>query len=231
MKCVQLEARDLPDAWFQAVYNIFDLGTIYTIDRGSFEGHKRLEYDFVCLYIKHPVQRPLIPDMPPGAGIPPPTDMEYVNQYLEKLITDAKSENEIYTYGEDLSVQIPKIVQMYKEQGHGTNQAYMAVGSAKTLDYDDPPCLRGVDTRIRDGRLHFVLYFRSWDLWAGLPSNLAALQIVKEDMAEQIGVEDGEIIACSKGLHLYDYTWELAALRINRELSQEMKDMAREADE
>jgi hypothetical protein len=32
-------------------------------------------------------------------------------------------------------------------------------------------------------------------------------------MAAEIGVEDGEIIAASKGLHLYDYVWELARLR------------------
>ncbi len=32
-------------------------------------------------------------------------------------------------------------------------------------------------------------------------------------MASSIGVEDGEIIASSKGLHLYDYVWELAKLR------------------
>ncbi|MDP8256567.1 MAG: thymidylate synthase [Candidatus Alcyoniella australis] len=224
MKCVHIEARDIPDAWFQAVYSIFDEGSDYQIDRGSWQGHRRLEYDFVSICIKHPSQRPLIPDMPPGMSIPPPTDMEYVQQYLEKLITDAKSENEIYTYGEDLAVQIPKVIKMYREQGPNTNQAYMAVGSAKTLDYDDPPCLRGVDTRIRDGKLHFILYFRSWDLWAGLPSNLAALQMVKEDMAQEIGVDDGEIIASSKGLHLYDYTWELAALRTGRPLPDQLQE-------
>jgi thymidylate synthase len=32
-------------------------------------------------------------------------------------------------------------------------------------------------------------------------------------MAQEIGVEDGQIIAASKGLHLYDYVWELAKLR------------------
>ena len=31
-----IEARDIPDAWFQCVYNMFDKGTVYTIDRGSF---------------------------------------------------------------------------------------------------------------------------------------------------------------------------------------------------
>jgi thymidylate synthase len=32
-------------------------------------------------------------------------------------------------------------------------------------------------------------------------------------MADEIGVQDGEIIAASKGLHIYDYVWELAELR------------------
>jgi thymidylate synthase len=32
-------------------------------------------------------------------------------------------------------------------------------------------------------------------------------------MAGEIGVEDGEMVAASKGLHLYDYVWELAQLR------------------
>jgi thymidylate synthase len=67
-----------------------------------------------------------------------------------------------------------------------------------------------IDTRIRNGRLNFVVYFRSWDLWAGFPSNLAAIQLLKEYMSSEIGVEDGEIVAMSKGLHLYEYSWELA---------------------
>jgi thymidylate synthase len=86
----------------------------------------------------------------------------------------------------------------------------MAVGDASSIDLADPPCLRAIDTRIRDQRLHFFVYFRSWDLWAGFPSNLAAIQLLKEYMASEIGVNDGELIAMSKGLHLYEYSWELA---------------------
>jgi thymidylate synthase len=71
-----------------------------------------------------------------------------------------------------------------------------------------------IDTRIREGRLSFIVYFRSWDLWAGFPSNLAAIQLLKEYMASEIGVEDGELVAMSKGLHLYEYTWELAKVVI-----------------
>jgi thymidylate synthase len=99
---------------------------------------------------------------------------------------------------------------MYKRDGFNTNQAYMAVGNENSIDLPDPPCLRMIDTRVRDGKLNFVVYFRSWDLWAGFPSNMAALQLFKEYMASEIGVKDGELLAMSKGLHLYDYAWELA---------------------
>ena len=75
---------------------------------------------------------------------------------------------------------------------------------------NDPPCLRGIDTRISEGNLHFIGYFRSWDLWNGFPANLGAIQLLKAYMAAEIGVGDGEIIAASKGLHLYHYVWELA---------------------
>jgi thymidylate synthase len=93
----------------------------------------------------------------------------------------------------------------------------MEVGMPQDIRLDDPPCLRLIDTRIIDGRLHFVLYFRSWDLWAGLPSNLAAIQLLKEYMCQEIGVEDGSIVAVSKGLHLYEYTYGLALKRLRRD--------------
>ena len=74
----------------------------------------------------------------------------------------------------------------------------------------DPPCLRSIDTRIQDNKLHFFPYFRSWDLWNGLPANLGAIQLLKEYITSEIGIEDGEIIATSKGLHIYDYVFDLA---------------------
>ena len=215
-----IQARDLPDAWFQCIYNILEKGHEYIIERGSFKGQRRLEYDFIVIHIKFPSTRPLIPDIPPGVGVPPPTDMEYVEGYLEKLITSNKSELESYTYGEDLEKQISEVIRMYRQDGFNTNQAYMAVGNAASLFLDDPQCLRGIDTRVRYGKLHFMPYFRSWDLWAGFPSNLAAIQLVKEYMAKEIGVEDGEIIAASKGLHIYDYCWDIAKARVGKSTPQ-----------
>lgn len=236
LKPVVVEAFNLDDAWFQCLNKILDYGHIYTISRGSFQGQRRLEFDYVVVQIKQPGQRPIIPLMPEGFSIPPPTSMEYVEQYMQYLLTGVKQAGEDYTYGERLvepKVKVPElgrmflemplqvnqideVINLYKKFGHGTNQATMEIGMPSDIKLTDPPCLRIIDTRIRYGKLHFMLYFRSWDLWAGFPSNLAALQLLKEYMAKEIGVSDGEIIAASKGMHLYEYTWELAQTRTRK---------------
>jgi thymidylate synthase len=211
-----IKARDLPDAWFQCVYQILDNGRKYKIDRGSYKGQERLEFDYITVHIKFPGTRPLLPDIPAALGIPNPVADGYLEQYLPYLMTSAKKSGEEYTYGEYLEPQIKEIIRMYREDGPGTNQAFMTIGDKSSLYLEDPPCLRAIDTRIKDGKLHFVVYFRSWDLWNGFPANLGAIQLLKEYMSESIGVEDGEIIAASKGLHIYDYVWELAKLRTMR---------------
>jgi len=233
-----IDAFDVDDAWFQCLSQILEHGHVYTITRGSYEGQKRLEFDFVTVRIRKPSHQ-IIPIIPEGVNIPAPTDMDYIQGYLSYLMTGAKTETEDYTYGERLveprvkvkqningqemvkempigTNQIEEVIKIYKTQGYGTNQATMEIGMPSDIKLADPPCLRIIDTRVRYGKLHFILYFRSWDLWGGFPSNLGGLQLVKQYMAEEIGVDDGEIVAVSKGLHLYDYSWELAKLRTGK---------------
>ena len=208
MRISSIEARDLSEAWFLCLREVLANGREYEIERGSYAGERRKELEFVTVKIKCPGIRPLTPDVP--QGVPPPTSADYIDSYLPYLMTAHKAEGEQYTYGQYLEKQIAEVIKMYKEDGYNTNQAFMAVGDAQSIFLSDPPCLRSIDTRILNNRLNFVIYFRSWDLWAGFPSNLAAIQMLKEYMAEEIGVEDGEIIAVSKGMHLYGYSWELA---------------------
>ena len=208
MKISVIEARDLSEAWFLCLRKTLAEGYEYRIDRGSYAGQRRKELDLVVVQVNNPGTRPLTPTVP--QGVPPPTTMEYVESYLPYLMTAHKGEGEQYTYGQYLETQIPEVIRMYKEDGRNTNQAFMAVGDSQSIFLSDPPCLRAIDTRIRYGKLHFIVYFRSWDLWAGFPSNLAAIQLLKEYMSGEIGVDDGELVAISKGLHLYEYAWELA---------------------
>ncbi len=208
MKISVIEARDLSEAWFLCLRRTLSEGYEYQIERGSYAGQLRKELDFVVVQVRNPGTRPLTPSVP--SGVPAPTSMEYIESYLPYLMTAHKREGEQYTYGQYLEKQIPEVIRMYQEDGYDTNQAFMAVGDNRSIFLSDPPCLRAIDTRIRDGKLNFVVYFRSWDLWAGFPANLAALQLLKEYMSSEIGVGDGEIIALSEGLHLYQYAWELA---------------------
>jgi len=210
MKISLIGARDLSEAWFLCLRKILTEGYEYKIERGSYAGQHRKELDFAVVQISNPGTRPLIPDVP--QGVPPPTSMEYIESYLPYLMTAHKAEGEQYTYGQYLERQISEVIRMYKEDGYNTNQAFMAVGNEESISLSDPPCLRGIDTRVRDNRLNFIVYFRSWDLWAGFPSNLAAIQLLKEYIAGEIGIDDGELIALSKGLHLYEYSWELAQI-------------------
>lgn len=283
LKPIYIEAHDLNDLWFQAVDKVLEYGYFYPITKGSYEGEHRLGFDYFVGRVKNPGNRPIIPTMPEGSGLPPPTDMEYVeNQYLPYLMTDQKTKTEDYTYGERLNnpkarlevvlnatdikektgvdilslnneklmilypytVDIKKegnevrllrelpfnvnpvqqVIKDYKEKGYGTNQETMEIGMPADIILNDPPCARLIDTRIRYGRLHFFPYFRSWDLWGGLPGNLAGMQLMKEYMASEIGVNDGEMIVASKGLHIYKYVWELAELRANKQLPIDYKE-------
>ncbi len=215
MKITLMHARDLSEAWFLCLKNMMESGYDYKIDRGSYAGQRRRQLDLAVVEIKFPGTRPLIPDVP--QGIPAPTTMEYIDNYLPYLMTAHKAEEEQYTYGQYLEKQIAEVIKMYKEDGFNTNQAFMTVGDPQAIYLPDPPCLRSIDTRIKDGKLDFYVYFRSWDLWAGFPSNLAAIQLLKEYMASEIGVEDGQMVAMSKGMHLYEYTWDLARMVLRQE--------------
>jgi thymidylate synthase len=228
MQSTIVEATTIPDAWFQCIYRLLQSYELengarrYIVTSGSDTGVGRIEFDFVQMHIKLPGGRPLLPQMPEHLNIPPIADDAYLNNYVQYLIEPSKAPNERYTYGERLSAQIPEVIAYYKEEGGLNNRMCMEVGRPEDLfvyrqGLRSTPCMRLIDTRILNGKLHFYVYFRSWNLWNGLPVNLAALQLVKEWMATEIGVEDGEILASSKGLNLRDYNLDFAYQRIQKE--------------
>jgi len=252
----------LGDAWFQTLFRMLEEGSVFTIDRGSYAGQKRLEFDWITIHVEHPNARPLLPQIESHFNIPNPVADDYLDDYLPYLMTGELKPGESYTYGqriakykidpwwsgqykehqykeiliqddeawendqiiiteskkpdrgvrefEDFLSQIELMIWTYKNKGYRNNQMVLQVAKPSDMLLQDPPCLRQIDTRIQDGKLHFYPYFRSWDLWGGFPANLGGIQLLKEYCAAEIGVEDGEIIATSKGLHIYDYSFDLA---------------------
>ena len=213
-----IEARDIPDAWFQCVSKVQEVGFKYVIQHGSYIGQTRLEFDWVTVQITHPYAEPydnMLPDIPPELGIPAPVDYGYIEKYLPYLMDETKATKEQYTYGERIGAQREYWISKLRETPN-TNQAVLQVGQPTDWLLDDPPCLRHIDMRIRDNKLVFYPYFRSWDLWGGFPANLAGTAVLHKYMADEIGVETGPIIASSKGLHLYGYIETLAKLRCGK---------------
>ena len=87
MRLVNIEATTLPDAWFQTVYKCIELGRDFTIDRGSYAGDKRLEFDYITIHIKEPWHEPLLPKIPEQYNIPDPVSEEYLADYVPYLMT------------------------------------------------------------------------------------------------------------------------------------------------
>ena len=80
---ITVEATTLPDAWFQAIYQCVHHGRDFVIDRGSYAGDKRLEFDYFTGHISQPWVGSdvdinlLLPHLSEGCNIPNPVEDGY----------------------------------------------------------------------------------------------------------------------------------------------------------
>ena len=209
-KTTVINAFNLSDAWFQVIDQLLKHGHTWKIERGSFVGHFRREFDFVVIDISNPFDRPLSPEVP--EGVPQPASDAEINGYLQILLTPEKGDYS-YNYGERIDIQTEEIVKILTKTPM-TNQATIEVGRPEDVFMEHPPCLRVIDFRVRYGALHMFVYFRSWDAYAGFPMNLGGLQLFSEHIAKRCGLKYGHMVVASKGLHIYDTQWKFAKLLI-----------------
>jgi len=142
-----------------------------------------------------------------------------------------------YDYADDISPsdvstvlmganQFEEVVRKFAHAGgEGTNQCTMEIAMPNDILLNDPPCCRLIDCRIRYGKLHFITYFRSWDLYAGFPVNLGGLELLKQLMVDELNsagvpVDNGCLIATSKGLHIYEQYYELVESQLGLPLDE-----------
>lgn len=226
-----LHAKTISDAWFQLIYNIFDNSYTQKIQKGSFENEQyRLQYPGMAVFIEHPSED-MIPVIPPALNIPSPTTMEYIENYFANYLMDPElSENETYKYASRIHHPMPKggtqlesVIHLLRETPM-TNQAIVEIGSPDDHDVCygndgklDPPCLRLLDFKavpVNDElELTVSCYFRSWDLWAGFPTNLGGIELLKNYVAGETGLKNGPMYAYSAGAHIYGYQEEIARIR------------------
>jgi thymidylate synthase len=209
------EATDINDGWFAFLYNVFNpkYSRRYKIERGSYEKEQeRIEYFWATMRIKYPGKRPFV-SMPEGSGLAPPTDDTTIENYFVNYLYDDKlEENELYRYSTSIRPQLDEVIKMLRDTPN-TNQACMSIGSPDSIRLADPECLRCLDARVINNKLHFYVYFRSNDLYNAWPTNMGGIQLLKEFICSESDLEDGEILYSSKGLHIYGFSEELAQTR------------------
>lgn len=226
MKHVKIVAFDVPDAWFKALKEIWVNGEVFVVGRGSeCTETKKLN---LTIEIEHPENRPLVCNEMPN-------DMKFINWYFpHDLWFEKDPENTAaYTYGDLLRKpidQIQGVIDKYVEQ-FNDRQNTMVLRRPEHLKRGfEPPCLTMIDTEILDKVMHQTSYFRSWDAYAGLPANIAALQLFNEQMVSEINekvTEDrhlttGKLILHSKNCHIYERQYKFVESLFNKKCEKQV---------
>ncbi len=240
MKIFSTTARQLDELWFNCLDGVLESGYNYNVEHGSFEKDTRIEFDFPILYVEKPETRPLAPCVE-GMGVTAPTSEVDIQKYYEGYCsTPVKAEHEDYSYARRIAdphipiefdmTQLSKIPRIAKEIPTGINQLESAleklgrgeknvvleIGRSNDLFLESPPCARIYCLKEKNGALHGIIYFRSWDLYNGLPQNLGGFQLMREDLAQAVGLKPGKFLCRSKGLHVYGHAEEMAKIRTHR---------------
>jgi thymidylate synthase len=220
LKHVKIHAFDCPDAWYKVLWEIWCNGETFEVGYGSeLSKTKKLN---ISLEIDYPENRPLVDERAP-------CNIKYVQWYALKYLWSNAIEDETYTYGSRLRQpvdQVEEAISRYLEERRD-RQVTLVLRSPndirKQLDSKkhEPPCLSLIDTEISEGRLHLTCYFRSWDAYAGLPANIAGLQLFNEAIATEIntrgnlGIEVGKLVFHSKNCHIYERQLKLVEDLLN----------------
>jgi thymidylate synthase len=208
LKYVVVKAFDCPDAWYKVLHEIWTKGDLFEVGYGS-EVSKTKKLN-LSIEIAHPENRPLVDFMAP-------CDMKYVQWYALKYLWSGAIEDEIYTYGSRMREpvdQVEEAVKRYVEEKRDRQVTFvirLPQDIQKRVDErkHEPPCLSLIDTEISGKQIHLTCYFRSWDAYAGLPANIAGIQLFNEALASEInkrgnlGIRTGKLIFHSKNCHVY----------------------------
>lgn len=216
------------------------------IDSGSYgktkdeEGQKRIQADMVAIEIEYPETRPLAIKFPEGLTLLTPNTEEQIEQYfLDYLIGSKLSKDETYTYGSRMNAwssfnkenyghenqgagyqkevfnQVQWVIEHFKEFPQN-NHCTIQIAKGDDVLLEHAPCLRSVSFKIVNGKLNIMVFFRSWDLYVALPTNLGGFQLFNEYVTQEIGVDTGKMFAVSDGLHIYSQYLDMVNIRLGK---------------
>lgn len=200
-------AKTIPEARNTLIARAIMCGYIQIIQHGSFENEfYRIQLPDVSVRItNHTFDR--VP-VPPTADWPKEMTTKHGEAYYQKYILgsvkpDKRTE---YTYAERINEdnQLFKVMEMLRVSPQ-TNQAVIEVGRHYDVDSSDPACLRGIQFIYDGEKLNIFVWFRSHDIFAGLPENFYGLSRLLEDVAEYADLPCGDFCYHGSASHVYSY--------------------------
>lgn len=113
-------------------------------------------------------------------------------------------------YGPRIKHQLPKVIEALKSDNN-TRQAIMTIWDPRYDgfgDVRDTPCTTGFQFLLRDDRLHMVTTMRSNDVWWGLAYDVFQFTFLQKQIADILGVEQGQYTHNVGSLHMYERDFE-----------------------
>jgi len=200
-----IRARSISDAWHRGLNLIWRQGEEISDERGT----KIRELLSLQVVVENPYQE-MIPEEYSW-------NEERLEEYAHQLLCGDNPGFE-YTYGERLRAwrlpgtppldQIDMAIQRLKESP-ATRRA-TAVTWIPPVDGErnEVPCMIVDDFKLRGGRLHLAIFFRSHDFAGAYPANLYGLARLLEYAAREVGAQPGSISTTSSSAHIYEHDWD-----------------------
>jgi len=200
-----IRARTISDAWHRGLGLIWRQGAEITDERGT----KIREILSLQVVVEDPYREMI------------PTEYSWNEERLEEYARQLLSGNNPgfeYTYGERLRAwhlpdtpsldQIEQVILRFKASAN-TRRATAVTWIAPVDAFkDEVPCMIVDDFKLRDGRLHLSIFFRSHDFAGAYPANLYGLARLLQYVSREIGAKPGSISTTSASAHIYEHDWD-----------------------
>ena len=200
-----IRARTITDAWARCLNLIWRQGAEITDERGT--------------RIRELLSLQVVVEDPYHEMIPAEYSWneERLEEYAHQLLSDDNPGFE-YTYGERLRAwsisDMPALDQIeqaiFRLKASANTRRATAVTWIVPVDAakDEVPCMIVDDFKLRDGRLHLSVFFRSHDFAGAYPANLYGLARLLQYVSSQVGAQPGSISTTSASAHIYEHDWD-----------------------
>ncbi|GIP38364.1 thymidylate synthase [Paenibacillus sp. J31TS4] len=113
--------------------------------------------------------------------------------------------------------QVAKVVESIQTNPDSRRHLVSAWNAAEVDRMALPPCHFAYQFYVADGKLSCMFTMRSVDTFLGLPFNIASYALLTHMVAQQCGLEVGELIWSGGDVHIYSNHLEQVKLQLTRE--------------